>query len=214
MSPPRMRGSTHARMRGRLHGRVSPAHAGIDLERDTGASRRSGLPRACGDRPFAARGDHLGHVSPPRMRGSTCHEPEGLVIVWVSPAHAGIDLAARVAGGGGDGLPRACGDRPHPHVAVCRADRSPPRMRGSTLYIATGTNHLLVSPAHAGIDPSHSLGGSFVWRLPRACGDRPGHRVAGSLQPVSPPRMRGSTLLEEGRRRCDRVSAAHAGIER
>ncbi len=47
------------------------------------------------------------------------------------------------------------------------------------------------SPAHAGIDPPHTLCVFLLQRLPRACGDRPDAVTFAKLQNMAPPRMRG-----------------------
>ena len=132
-----------------------------------------GLPRACGDRPVIASAVPELKVSPPRMRGSTFAETLPQHAENVSPAHAGIDLVGSGDAGRRTGLPRACGDRPD--AVACRRWRrlSPPRMRGSTCRSDAGGAVVVVSPAHAGIDPP---GVSWIRSglgLPRACGDRP-----------------------------------------
>ena len=90
---------------------------------------------------------------------------------------------------------------------------STPRMRGSTRGRYQGSRKRFVYPAHAGIDPATSLKNDALKCLPRACGDRPlrGWYLVGVDK--STPRMRGSTLMQNGCYGKYGVYPAHAGID-
>ena len=107
-----MRGSTPIPSIAGMFVFASPAHAGIDpLERHTRGDW-TGLPRACGDRPFIGVSPFHQQLPPPRMRGSTCKEDPAAACAHASPAHAGIDLLSTAPLIRDSSLPRACGDRP------------------------------------------------------------------------------------------------------
>ena len=208
-----MRGSTCRCGARRARTAGSPAHAGIDLRRTWFRTDDGRLPRACGDRPWCAQGPGHEWRAPPRMRGSTCDRLHPAVQGGGSPAHAGIDRLSRAWNQGRQGLPRACGDRPHHQPAAGDACRAPPRMRGSTRKISDDEVALRGSPAHAGIDPPFfSLLAASRW-LPRACGDRPSASASLALLTAAPPRMRGSTRSRRRTADPDRGSPAHAGID-
>ncbi len=90
---------------------------------------------------------------------------------------------------------------------------APPLTRGST---AVGRRHNLSiegSPAHAGIDPSHTSGTATSARLPRSRGDRPVHAEHVGDLGVAPPLTRGSTRKAHVGRGIPEGSPAHAGID-
>ena len=170
-SPPRTRGWT-CRHPYLLSDRwVSPAHAGMDRTRTTGARRSRGLPRARGDGPWFPSEHHRAALSPPRTRGWTSRRLESRRRGHVSPAHAGMDLRGCTEGAEEPSLPRARGDGP---VAVYRPaidQESPPRTRGWTRRMRSCARRTPVSPAHAGMDLracGHTAAESC---LPRARGD-------------------------------------------
>jgi len=73
---------------------------------------------------------------------------------------------------------------------------------------------LIVSPAHAGIDPRHHVPRSDSGRFPRARGDRPIFDSGHAAPLLFPPRTRGSTARAPRRQESRSVSPAHAGIDR
>ena len=213
MSPPRMRGSTCEFAWTTAPVNVSPAHAGIDPGLDTAPAPARSLPRACGDRPVQRWALHGTAPSPPRMRGSTWNNHIVSATDPVSPAHAGIDRWRRTSASIAASLPRACGDRPGAAQVALATAQSPPRMRGSTWGAALLSAPILVSPAHAGIDPWYLRPTACGAGLPRACGDRPHRRRIQGVIQSSPPRMRGSTRPAQPPAGDPAVSPAHAGID-
>ncbi len=192
---------------------ASPAHAGIDLTPHRPHLGRSGLPRACGDRPHPAPGRAAQCAPPPRMRGSTL----GIRVVGIrpvaSPAHAGIDPPECPDRARYERLPRACGDRPITIGDYNGKGEPPPRMRGSTLSLPHWHKTPDASPAHAGIDPPQDASTGAGRGLPRACGDRPPVERFSAVPVLPPPRMRGSTPHLVVDRPCLVASPAHAGID-
>ncbi len=131
----------------------------------------------------------------------------------VSPAQAGIDLRAHRRTPARKCLPRPRGDRPAPSFAPPLRRGSPPPTRGSTAEGDPIGGPLVVSPAHAGIDPVSIGYSTRRGRLPRPRGDRPGADGAEPAGRPSPPPTRGSTTDPVGARGRDGVSPAHAGID-
>ena len=171
--PPRSRGSTTRNPRFCQWKSASPALAGIDPYTVPFLRRRSGFPRARGDRPwFCIR--HLRHgVLPPRSRGST-QIGRGLhVEVDASPALAGIDRHLAIQIDRPLGFPRARGDRPDSIVVSDDLSALPPRSRGSTQRGEGAALRKLASPALAGIDFYKRHAFSRPGGFPRARGDRP-----------------------------------------
>ncbi len=213
-SPPPTRGSTKRRDSHRSTFAVSPAHAGIDPRPPHPSRAGPSLPRPRGDRPRRAGARRPGRASPPPTRGSTRRRRGVRRQGAVSPAHAGIDRRPRQRPGRRSGLPRPRGDRPD-HVTLCYSGKeSPPPTRGSTLRGRCSRTAPHVSPAHAGIDRGRWTGLRIVSRLPRPRGDRPAHYTAFAAAMGSPPPTRGSTRAGPVLRAGDRVSPAHAGIDR
>jgi len=104
------------------------------------------------------------------------------------------------------------GDRPYSPGCSHRWCTSPPRARGSTIRRDLRVTGWIVSPACAGIDPTHLRPWQSDRRLPRVRGDRP---VASRLLPLrvqSPPRARGSPLLRSRSPHNSTVSPACAGL--
>ena len=154
-SPPPTRGSTHTPSLQLLTAVVSPAYAGIDLLARSLKSVGPCLPRLRGDRPACWSALSPATASPPPTRGSTREECAVLCEKHVSPAYAGIDLARAWTTCRCRRLPRLRGDRPfqtHDEATPCW---SPPPTRGSTWRLFVSALSDAVSPAYAGIDPSH-----------------------------------------------------------
>ncbi len=88
-----------------------------------------------------------------------------------------------------------------------------PRTRGSTAHDTGTAGRMEDCPAHAGIDPKFQGLYFSDDGLPRARGDRPGHRDCG-VEPVgTAPRTRGSTLAVSSPPYNIGDCPAHAGID-
>ena len=92
LSPPHARGSTSDTPSFATSFIVSPACAGIDLQKAMDEAGDDGLPRMRGDRPERAELVLARETSPPHARGSTFRVSFGEMAQAVSPACAGIDL--------------------------------------------------------------------------------------------------------------------------
>ncbi len=213
-SPPPTRGSTGALWHRPPPDRVSPAHAGIDHRSRRAPAAPAGLPRPRGDRPPREYRPPLSTLSPPPTRGSTAMRKGAKVDRGVSPAHAGIDPSLTMPRHSRRRLPRPRGDRPPPVASRTACSMSPPPTRGSTGTQASRTTSGRVSPAHAGIDRLRARRRAWPGRLPRPRGDRP-RFFPSTMKPfTSPPPTRGSTRAEPVDCFPNKVSPAHAGIDR
>src|SRR5690606_11372463 len=91
----------------------------------------------------------------------------------VSPAYAGIDLAALAIESSSTRFPRIRGDRPGGRAFVEGTLRFPPHTRGSTSDGVWNSFGAIVSPAYAGIDLISAGALPSSARFPRIRGDRP-----------------------------------------
>ncbi len=92
-------------------------------------------------------------MSPPRTRGWTLDDMNNLLLLEVSPAHAGMDLFSCFQFFALVSLPRARGDGPYAVSEMTPIGVSPPRTRGWTYPLNLAYLAWFVSPAHAGMDP-------------------------------------------------------------
>ncbi len=212
-APPHTRGSTPWTSPSGWCCSGSPAHAGIDQNRDALQRARSRLPRTRGDRPSCIPPTPASRAAPPHTRGSTREAQDLAAEREGSPAHAGIDPARSARPSRPWWLPRTRGDRPAPRgLRVC-GGLAPPHTRGSTARESPALSQRLGSPAHAGIDPRWSNSSVKCSRLPRTRGDRPAASIAAADGALAPPHTRGSTVRQElWSCRVD-GSPAHAGID-
>ena len=192
---------------------VYPAHAGIDPRFERSPGSPPCLPRARGDRPVRNFGEVSKSESTPRTRGSTsgpCARPKPSPVY---PAHAGIDRTLHTIHGVSHRLPRARGDRPLQQRRQQRIAQSTPRTRGSTCRHRATQYHVVVYPAHAGIDLGTTSRRRLIFCLPRARGDRPPQHWSKPSLFKSTPRTRGSTISWGGVVWYVDVYPAHAGID-
>ena len=172
-APPRSRGWTSTHVVG-FRGFVgSPALAGMDPARASGAEAGQRLPRARGDGPVSLTPTRASSTAPPRSRGWTRHLLHGHRRLSGSPALAGMDPSHCGGGHAADWLPRARGDGPTAFFGTGMDKWAPPRSRGWTRGRGGARRGLGGSPALAGMDPMLLTSGWSTFRLPRARGDGP-----------------------------------------
>ena len=171
---------------------------------------------------------------PPHARGWTLCPASTRNCSTVSPARAGMDPCARLAGrrslgfparAGMDpcgvlhyisiwGFPRTRGDGPLRSVQARGVRRFPPHARGWTRLDLLQGPEARVSPARAGMDPSTSPRTRSRSRFPRTRGDGPRTGSSSVRDTAFPPHARGWT--RSGLGACARltVSPARAGMDR
>ena len=133
-APPHTRGWTRVRLCGRLRGRGSPAHAGMDPAASARKSAGIRLPRTRGDGPVTSPHVMVRSSAPPHTRGWTLAGVLGVGGHGGSPAHAGMDRSdgGRIRRPGR--LPRTRGDGPLRIQPCKRRNRAPPHTRGWTQW--------------------------------------------------------------------------------
>ena len=148
-------------------------------------------PRACGDHSIHVVDQLPAKGSPPRMRGPLIRTSAVLVLVRITPAHAGTTTAFSTWKWPKRDHPRACGDHDIWNRLSAGSTGSPPRMRGPLKYCCLRLPAPRITPAHAGT----TLGNASAWigcrDHPRACGDHEIALVEDHIDLGSPPRMRG-----------------------
>ena len=150
---------------------------------------------------------------PPRTRGWTLARLPRSALGIVSPAHAGMDPQRQGLRGSRPRFPRARGDGPPILIGDCQHTTFPPRTRGWTRETIHRITTRAVSPAHAGMDPTHTRPLWRIRRFPRARGDGPRIRRRRLRSSSFPPRTRGWTLFLLGLLLQEEVSPAHAGMD-
>ena len=130
-SSPRMRGTRCIPIRGRLHIRFIPAHAGNSSTVRMARRTNSVHPRACGELGFPAVVRAVNNGSSPRMRGT--HKSSATLKASGSfiPAHAGNSLFGLHSADVLSVHPRACGELLRRRGRGKGSPGSSPRMRGT-----------------------------------------------------------------------------------
>ena len=211
-SPPRVRGWSRAGVDHRRGARVSPARAGMVPRPRARGRRPARLPRACGDGPSLSVAVMTADESPPRVRGWSLLVAIRRAGVAVSPARAGMVPWPPRPRSAARRLPRACGDGPKKPPPNERAAVSPPRVRGWSRLAHLLAEILVVSPARAGMVPRTTCSSPMRSSLPRACGDGPEIVRKYCCSTMSPPRVRGWSVLGRPLGKRGLVSPARAGM--
>ena len=211
--PPHARGWTQRRDLVRGFVAVSPARAGMDRSRISLELDWKRFPRTRGDGP--SRTDFVPKAVrfPPHARGWTLMV-NGPFNVWVvSPARAGMDRLRKATGDRDSRFPRTRGDGPCRLRSPTPRGPFPPHARGWTLTPRPVLGPDRVSPARAGMDPSHPAGPSSPRRFPRTRGDGPFLPLRAVRGFPFPPHARGWTLPAPARGARLPVSPARAGMD-
>ena len=191
--------------------RVIPARAGNGGHRPTVGPRRTGHPRAGGERAWTWDADPEQDGSSPRGRGTVDGSRPARGDARVIPARAGNGPGKHPRPAGLTGHPRAGGERVKKGDPRSRSPGSSPRGRGTAIPGATAPGRDRVIPARAGNGSPALPSGRCSAGHPRAGGER---RAAASFMPASAgssPRGRGTDLARELALGVLRVIPARAG---
>ena len=153
--PPQARGWTGVTLMRLKVSEVSPAGAGMDRSREGNGEQTIGFPRRRGDGPLQGRERRANYRFPPQARGWTAVRDRSGCLMSVSPAGAGMDPRQPPARLLRRRFPRRRGDGPMPKASSNRLDWFPPQARGWTAMFPPTHKSESVSPAGAGMDPSH-----------------------------------------------------------
>ena len=88
-SPPPMRGKVFQAILTLLGARITPAHAGKSRPYMVTLTQRKDHPRPCGEKPPKPLSRHGARGSPPPMRGKVLRQPYSILLIRITPAHAG-----------------------------------------------------------------------------------------------------------------------------
>ena len=148
-------------------------------------------PRACGEYTDSTVYTFHQVGSPPRMRGLCRFLCRLSRPVRLTPAHAGtISLwifSERPLGA----HPRVCGEDTDWVCPLGAIAGSPPRIRGLYQRVRAVSDHVGLTPAHAGKIGSVRRGVRRDQAHPRACGEDKGDTAWRCRKRGSPPHMRG-----------------------
>ena len=193
---------------------VSPAPAGMVLDRRWREGNPFSLPRTRGDGPWCRQGADFPPLSPPHPRGWSAWRAGAGVHRRVSPAPAGMVRRLSAFHARSRCLPRTRGDGPDIAQAPHRLTRSPPHPRGWSLAPHAQRGDDQVSPALAGMVPEQPTSVIEHDRLPRTRGDGPGTLRRYAVEGGSPPHPRGWSPNCRTSRAPTEVSPAPAGMVR
>ena len=149
-SPPPMRGKVFQPSRQTQKFGITPAHAGKSCPvRSTYPARRD-HPRPCGEKAAIRSTRWLCWGSPPPMRGKGRHPLHKVVVLGITPAHAGKSIARNRCPVCSWDHPRPCGEKSYADNVEIHHAGSPPPMRGKVRYWRLSRMGVRITPAHAG----------------------------------------------------------------
>ena len=131
-------------------GGITPAHAG---KRNSGNSiPRHGRdhPRTRGEKPSSRQYARADLGSPPHTRGKVMIFSSLIVVIGITPAHAGKRSGQTIREGGKQDHPRTRGEKPTARRASISAIGSPPHTRGKARTLPSHRQPGGITPAHAG----------------------------------------------------------------
>ena len=145
------------------------------------------------------------------MRGKVLRLCKPLLVLGITPAHAGKSHSQRQSPAQARDHPRACGEKFRAGCSNPAQRGSPPRMRGKGKDFFMGLWQDGITPAHAGKSRRHTAPCSSTRDHPRACGEKHGQCVDSLRLQGSPPRMRGKDCAKMNAYGSFRITPAHAG---
>ena len=171
-SPPRMRGKALDCRAGLAAAGITPAHAGKRSMMQSWRVQSMDHPRACGEKIGAPVGVLCNPGSPPRMRGKVRAVTMTLLVMGITPAHAGKRYICKDYSYKYWDHPRACGEKWRATSRGPNTQGSPPRMRGKGSPSPERIPAVRITPAHAGKSRQRDQQVSRNGDHPRACGEK------------------------------------------
>ena len=210
-SPPRVRG-TDAEAVDTLAGmRITPACAGNREARLRSATNVEDHPRVCGEQKNFSTLLIMSQGSPPRVRGTGGIGISTWDLYRITPACAGNSRGRARCGPASADHPRVCGEQCMVGRGAGKDGGSPPRVRGtgapSRFLITVGR----ITPACAGNSQPITARIMAPKDHPRVCGEQSILAITHPPDPGSPPRVRGTGRLHQGRHPLGRITPACAG---
>ena len=149
--------------------------------------------------------------SPPRVRGTDIYSHRHGVPLRITPACAGNRPSLRVMQQTPSDHPRVCGEQAGFSPKKTIRGGSPPRVRGTEKSQAFARRDFRITPACAGNRSIGGKGKNYAKDHPRVCGEQ---RIAGKCkmrEVGSPPRVRGTEVLDTISGKLGRITPACAG---
>ena len=149
-SPPRVRGTDDEQDLNIAKVGITPACAGNSRYPCHGHAQGRDHPRVCGEQGDGEVDEVLLEGSPPRVRG-TDHESHGAIYARrITPACAGNSLKLIFIQITTKDHPRVCGEQARGRWRSHGLAGSPPRVRGTGVFIQSESKSVRITPACAG----------------------------------------------------------------
>ena len=174
-SPPRMQGKVKCFLKNLPSKRITPACAGKSADGQIASAGNWDHPRACGEKLPDGKCTLYPQGSPPRMRGKGLNILLVLLILRITPAHAGKRKRQADRLQEGQDHPRACGEK-------C------PSLRERRHWHR-------ITPAHAGKSVFRPDVLFPFGDHPRVCGEKTVTDLSRLVEQGSPPRVRGKACM-------------------
>ena len=210
-SPPRVRGTAKCLRDMSQKKRITPACAGNSYSSHQRTPQAQDHPRVCGEQLASKLLMVLFKGSPPRVRGTGAGKSVAYEGAGITPACAGNSCALPKPQRPSRDHPRVCGEQRLNRHRLKRLRGSPPRVRGTVLGAQVGGNAQGITPACAGNRYGHGSNYAVQKDHPRVCGEQ----ISGlcAIWPClgSPPRVRGTGLLQQAQPPPPGITPACAG---
>ena len=152
--------------------RITPAHAGKRPQDEVGLPPKEDHPRTCGEKYPGQWELDWREGSPPHMRGKAALALVALVVMGITPAHAGKSGCWKVFRDNYRDHPRTCGEKDSFADLVLALGGSPPHMRGKDFRCLRCCVSLGITPAHAGKRIPQPGRDTLNEDHPRTCGEK------------------------------------------
>ena len=210
-SPPRVRGTGKYRKAGRNRMRITPACAGNSDPEEFADIPMEDHPRVCGEQcPHSVR-QLLIVGSPPRVRGTVRYTIYRYHTVRITPACAGNSQRQSDIEDWRRDHPRVCGEQNSFMLPAEIDTGSPPRVRGTVPAPDFIRLRYGITPACAGNSFLKLKRLAQLKDHPRVCGEQLKLIDEGAKPQGSPPRVRGTAALLNGKGFFPGITPACAG---
>ena len=153
-SPPRVRGTVLPQLQKPPGLGITPACAGNSFYKRRQKRFNEDHPRVCGEQRMGRVHSIKCAGSPPRVRGTVLKEAAGITRFGITPACAGNSPLSVARAAFAKDHPRVCGEQPPWAVGRECAPGSPPRVRGTALFLFRTYHKNRITPACAGNRPA------------------------------------------------------------
>ena len=210
-SPPRVRGTAQTDFDQTAGERITPARAGNRSRLALYPKGCRDHPRACGEQEETTLAYGRREGSPPRVRGTAPPPGTTRTAKGITPARAGNRDQARHNLILAEDHPRACGEQRSHHVQAIHGLGSPPRVRGTGVYVRNGELVDPITPARAGNRLHNHTSQTQTKDHPRACGEQIVEDGGENITEGSPPRVRGTEKASSSWPALAGITPARAG---